>query len=163
MTTRKDELLEAWYQNDYASLRRIALVMLGDPSDAEDAVMDTFLKAASKWRVFQRLDWPSGYLRKTLINECRSKLRRRRLEHRTVALFRTGREESQADIETHGGRMDVWQAISKLPVSQRACVALRYLEDMTEPDIATALDLPIGTVKSQLSRARRNLQRSLER
>lgn len=163
MTSRKEQLLAEWYESDYRSLQRIALVMLGDPSDAEDAVMDTFLKASSHWRLFQRLDWPSGYLRKALINECRSRLRRRRLERRTLAMFRIRTERSTSDIDRHGRRMDVWQAISALPTSQRACVALRYLEDLTEAEIATNLDLPLGTVKSQLSRARKNLQRSLER
>lgn len=162
MRSARDELLAGWYHTEYRSLYRVAFVMLGDASDAEDAVMDTFLKAASKWRLFQGLDWPSGYLRKALMNECRSKLRRRRLETRTAALFRMRREESRSDAEVHGQRLDVWAAVANLPSSQRACVALRYLEDMPEAEIAATLDLPVGTVKSQLSRARRSLQGSLE-
>lgn len=163
MRSGRDELLAGWYHTEYRSLYRVAFVMLADASDAEDAVMDTFLKAASKWRLFQGLDWPSGYLRKALMNECRSKLRRRRLETRTAALFRVRREESRSDTELHGQRLDVWAAVSSLPTSQRACVALRYLEDMPEADIAVTLDLPVGTVKSQLSRARAKLEKRLER
>ena len=162
MASAKDELLAGWYHTEYRSLHRLALVMLGDPSDAEDAVMDTFLKAASKWKLFQGLDWPSGYLRKALMNECRSRLRRRRLETRTAALFRLRREESRSDTEVHTQRLDVWAAVSNLPSSQRACVALRYLEDMPEAEIAATLDLPVGTVKSQLSRGRAKLHRTLQ-
>jgi RNA polymerase sigma factor (sigma-70 family) len=57
--------------------------------------------------------------------------------------------------------MDVWSAVTKLPDRQRVCVVLRYMEDLTEPEIAEVLDCPVGTVKSQLSRGRAKLARLL--
>lgn len=51
MGSGRDELLAGWYQTDYGPLYRVAFVMLSDPSDAEDAVMDTRVSDASGWRV----------------------------------------------------------------------------------------------------------------
>jgi RNA polymerase sigma factor (sigma-70 family) len=53
--------------------------------------------------------------------------------------------------------IDIWKAVQALPERQRIVVVLRYLEDLSEPEIAEVIDLPVGTVKSQLSRARRKL------
>jgi RNA polymerase sigma factor (sigma-70 family) len=52
--------------------------------------------------------------------------------------------------------------VRKLPQRQRACVVLRYFEDLAEADIAEVMDCSVGTVKSQLSKARAKLERELE-
>jgi RNA polymerase sigma factor (sigma-70 family) len=70
-----------------------------------------------------------------------------------MALLRST-DQPRSDADVHGIKLDVWQAILDLPIRQRACVALRYLDDMTEAQIADVLELPVGTIKSQLSRAR---------
>lgn len=150
----------ALFDRHYRSLRGLAFVMLGDRARAEEVVMEAYLKAFSGWNRVAHVDHPHAYLRQIVVNLCRSKFRREKVELRVNALFhRTAHTEWQPDREL---RMDLWDAVRKLPERQRACVVLRYLEDMTEREIADALECSIGTVKSQLSKARAKLERELE-
>jgi RNA polymerase sigma-70 factor (sigma-E family) len=155
----RNEVLQTWFEQHYSSLHALARMMLGDRSEAEEVVMDAFAKALFRWRLFRGLDRPDFYLRRVVINECRSKLRRRKVEARAMALIRP--QEERADTDVHARKMEVWDAIASLPPRQRATIALRYLDDLTEREIAEILDLPVGTVKSQLSRGRTKLLDSL--
>ena len=150
---------EVLFDRHYRSLRGLAFVMLGDAARAEEIVMEAYLKAFSGWGRLRRMDHPHAYLRQIVVNLCRSKFRREKVELRVNALVHR-REESQWEPEREL-RMDLWDAVRKLPERQRACVVLRDLEDMTEREIADALECSIGTVKSQLSKARTKLEREL--
>jgi RNA polymerase sigma-70 factor (sigma-E family) len=134
--------------------------MLGDAARAEEVVMEAYLKAFSGWGRLRTIDHPNAYLRQIVVNLCRSKFRREKVELRVNALVHR-RDEGQWEPECEL-RMDLWAAVRKLPERQRACVVLRYLEDMTEREIADALECSIGTVKSQLAKARTKLERELD-
>jgi RNA polymerase sigma-70 factor (sigma-E family) len=156
---RREDAILILFDQQYTRLRGLAYVMLGDSGLAEEVVMDAFAKVFSIWPTFRRTENPSAYLRQIVVNQSRGKLRRRRVERRVNVLFH-GRSESRApdwEAERSDADIDVWRAVGTLPERQRACVALRYLEDMTEREIAEALDCSVGTVKSQLSRARSRL------
>lgn len=154
----RNRALTQLYVDHYDSLRRTAYVILGDGALAEEIVMEAFAKSLSKWRLVSRAEHPSAYLRQIVVNLCRSKIRRKVLERR---VGRGIKAEAEAELrlpkEETGTDVDVWTAVRKLPARQRACIVLRYLDDLSEPEIARALDCPIGTVKSQLSRARQRL------
>ena len=152
----RNDVLEAWFTEHYSSLTALAHLMLGVRSEAEEVVMDTFAKATFRWRLFREVDSPDSYLRRVVMNECRSRLRRRKVETRVKALMRPT-SDRRSDAEIHATRLEVWDAILSLPERQRACVALRYLDDYAEAQIAEVLGIPLGTVKSQLSRARSKL------
>lgn len=142
----------------YDSLRRLAFVLLGDSDAAEEIVMDVFTKSLSGWSLFRRVEWPPSYMRRMVVNECRTKQRRRAVEQRLNRLFhREEADERNWLLEVGVERLDIWDAVGDLPYRQRACIVLRYLDDLSEQEIADALDCPIGTVKSQLSRARGKL------
>ncbi len=153
---REFELL---FDRHYRSLRGLAFVMLGDAARAEEIVMEAYLKAFSGWGRLRTMDNPHAYLRQIVVNLCRSKFRREKVELRVNALVHR-REEARWEPPQEL-RMDLWGAVRTLPERQRACVVLRYLEDMTEREIADALECSIGTVKSQLSKARAKLEREL--
>lgn len=151
---------EVLFDRHYRSLRGLAFVMLGDAARAEEIVSEAYLKAFSGWGRLRRMDHPQAYLRQIVVNLCRSKFRREKVELRVNALVhRVGEAQWEPEREL---RMDLWAAVRKLPERQRACVVLRYLEDMTEREIADVLECSIGTVKSQLSKARAKLERELE-
>lgn len=152
----RNEVLETWFQQHYSSLTAVAHLMLGDRSQAEEVVMDAFAKAMLRWRLFKNLDVPYVYLRRVVVNNCRGKLRRRKVELKAAVLIDAD-EPARADTESQGARLDVWRAIADLPGRQRACIALRYLDDRSEAEVAEILEMPLGTVKSQLSRARARL------
>jgi RNA polymerase sigma-70 factor (ECF subfamily) len=86
------------------------------------------------------------------LNESRSRFRRRRVELRKA--HAVARPEATADPETDGV---VWAAVAALPRQDRLLVALRYVADLTQPEIAQALGVPPGTVASGLHRARQRL------
>jgi RNA polymerase sigma factor (sigma-70 family) len=88
-------------------------------------------------------------------------LRRDRIEARVNEVFhrrRSGEASRSGDVEL---ALDLWAAVRKLPERQRISVVLRYVEDMTEREIADTLACSVGTVKSQLFKARRKLERML--
>jgi RNA polymerase sigma factor (sigma-70 family) len=93
-----------------------------------------------------------------VINLCRSRIRRAILERRAPA----AESRSRSDVDQVVERDEVLTAVRALPDRQRACVVLRYYEDLSDQQIAEILDCSIGTVKSQLHKARASLARSLE-
>lgn len=155
----RDRELAALFSQHYDSMRRLAFVMLRDGAAAEEIVMEAFVKALSRWRLFQRAESQPAYLRQIVVNLCRSKMRRKAIEFRVNALTGGNPAEKRPGwtAEDQSTQMDVWDAVTRLPDRQRLCIVLRYLEDMTEPEIAEVLDCPVGTVKSQLSRGRAKL------
>jgi RNA polymerase sigma-70 factor (sigma-E family) len=161
---RRDDVILVLFDQQYTRLRGLAYVMLGDSGLAEEVVMEAFAKVFSIWPAFRRTENPAAYLRQVVVNISRGKLRRRKVEWRVGAVFH-GRSQSRApdwEASRSDADIDVWRAVGTLPERQRACVALRYLEDMTEREIAEAMDCSVGTVKSQLSRARRRLAELLD-
>ena len=158
----RDRELTNLFLDHYDPLRRLAYVILGDASLAEEITMEAFAKALSRWQLVSRADHPHAYLRQIVVNLCRSKIRRKIVERKFGGLFeREAGEATKTDVEEHGVNIDVWNAVRRLPERQRTCIVLRYLEDLSEPDIAAILNVPVGTVKSQLSRGRKKLAASL--
>ena len=161
---RSRELTAVFY-DQYARLWSVAFAMLGDPHLAEETVMDAFSKAFSSWTQVKGADRPSAYLRKIVLNLCRSRLRRRAIEHRVNALaHRRAERQDQGTWRSHNSdaRMNMWDALMFLPPRQRACVVLRYFDDMTDSQVAEVLGCSEGAVKSHLFRARKTLETLLD-
>jgi len=143
-----------------ARLARLAFYLCGDRTRAEDLVAEAFAAAWPKWSA-GRVDNLLPYLRRTVVNLA-SKQRRHWL-----VVFRQGERTAPplpapgAD-EGVGARVDLSRAVGRLPSGQRVAVVLRYLEDMSEAEIATLLGVAPGTVKSRLSRALTALRTQLE-
>jgi RNA polymerase sigma-70 factor (sigma-E family) len=152
----RDERIQALFQEHYAGLCRLAYLITGDQALAEELVMDAFMRTFAGWRRIRDLDRADAYLRRAVVNLSRSRLRRRQTESQSPP-FRAAPKEPDAD----DARV-VWDAVRALPHRQRAAVVLRYYEDLPEVEIADALGCSVGTVKSQLSKARSALARALE-
>jgi RNA polymerase sigma-70 factor (sigma-E family) len=133
------------------ALLRIAFTLTGNMADAEDLVQAALVKTYLAWGKIQDRAALDNYVRRAMVNTQISWWRRRRLEE-----FPTDELPDQA-IADHAHDSDraelVRQALDRLPERMRAAVMLRYFEDMTEPEIATALGISLGTVKSTVSRA----------
>ena len=155
----REERLSSLFDEHYLSLRGLAFVMLGDRAQAEEVVMEAFVKAFTGWNRFRSLEYPHAYLRQIVVNHCRSKFRREQVEKRVnVLLHSSTPETSESDADL---RMDIWDSVRRLPERQRACVVLRYAEDLPEAEIAEILDCSVGTVKSQLFKARAKMEQEL--
>ena len=162
--SERDRAASALFVQHYDSLRRLACFLLGDPAQAEEVVMDCFTKALARWGLVKGTHEPHAYLRRMVINRCRSKQRRRAVEARVTSLLGRSAEHHGVElqgVELHGLALDVWDAVRALPERPRTAVLLRYLEDLKEAEIAEAMDCPLGTVKSLLSRARTRLSEEL--
>jgi RNA polymerase sigma-70 factor (sigma-E family) len=150
--------IAALFSRDYESLHRIAYVFVANAGVAEEIVMDAFVKVFSGWHRFRSVEHKSAYLRQVVINLCRAKLRRQMVERRVdEATHHDPARAVSSESNASDMHLDLWNAIRALPHRQRAAVVLRYLADMSEREIADVLDCSVGTVKSQLSRARLKL------
>jgi RNA polymerase sigma-70 factor (sigma-E family) len=145
-------------------LVRIAAVMLGSRAAAEDAVQDAFCGLFGKWDQLADPRNALPYVRSAVMNRCRSELRRRvRLERRGDQNRRPLDAESPEQAAILGEEhRDVLAALRRLPDRQREVLILRYFMDLPEPEIATAMGISQGTVKSTTSRAIAALARRLK-
>jgi RNA polymerase sigma-70 factor (sigma-E family) len=139
---------------------RLAYAILGDAALGEEMVMEALLKTFTGWGRLRDPERADAYLRRAVVNLCRSKIRRKTIETRVNATVhhRDERKAPDWDPERHETSRLVWSAVVSLPERQRACVVLRYFEDLPESEIAEILGCSVGTVKSQLSKARTKLE-----
>jgi RNA polymerase sigma-70 factor, ECF subfamily len=153
------------------SLYRVALRLTGNAADADDLVQETMLKAYRAWDQYQRgtnaKGWLLTILRHAFINEYRRKTRHpATVDLDAIEPFAVF-EDLQQDDDPQGRFFDqivddeVLRAIDNLPEQFREAVVLSDVEGMSYEEVARILDVPIGTVKSRLFRARRMLQAKL--
>ncbi len=139
---------------------RLAYLLTSDRDLAEDIVAEAFAKVFVPWQRGEVRD-VAGYLRRAVVNEANSKLRRRYLERREASR-RSGDDRGQRSVESdHVDRDQMWTALQQLPDRQRRAIVLRYYEDLSEAQTAALLGVSVGTVKSQVSRGLDRLQRLL--
>jgi RNA polymerase sigma-70 factor (sigma-E family) len=152
----RDARIKALFEEHYVGLCRLAYLITGDTAQAEELVMDAFMRTFASWRRIRDLDRADAYLRRAVVNLSRSRLRRQRAEEQAPKFVQT-----RPDADADDARV-VWDAVRALPHRQRAAVILRYYEDLPQAEIADALGCSLGTVKSQLSKARATLAHTLE-
>ncbi|MER5888861.1 SigE family RNA polymerase sigma factor [Streptomyces sp. NPDC001941] len=136
-------------------LVRTAQLLTGDFHEAEDLVQTTLAKVYTRWRRIPR-DEVELYVRRSLVNNNLSRLRRKRVVHLlTPFLPDSVRDAHTGHAEAVERRAAVLTALADLSPRQRAVMVLRYWEDLNEADIAAVLNCSVGTVKSH---ARRGLE-----
>lgn len=139
---------------------RLAYLLLGDPDEAQDVAQETFIRA---WVALPRFD-RSLPLRPWLLRIASNlaKNRRRSLGRFFAALTRFGREPAASAPESDDADL-LWQAIRRLDRNHQQALYLRYFMDMPEAEMAQALNVAPGTVKSRLHRAQRALRQVIAR
>jgi RNA polymerase sigma-70 factor (ECF subfamily) len=137
-----------------------AYLLCGDRREAEDLVQDALVKTFARGRLGTHPDNIEGYVRRAIMTTFLDGFRRRKrwaaVRHLTVVDDAAPGPESAV-----GDRVDVRAALGTLPPRERACVVLRFYEDMTVPRIADALSLSEGAVKRYLSDGVRRLESQL--
>ena len=156
----------ALYQSSALGLIRMAYVMLGDLPSAEDVVQEAFCGLYRRWDDLASTDGTLYYVRTSVLNGCRSALRRRAVrrgfaQHRTLA-----DEPPAASAETValGGeeRQEVIRALVRLPDRQREVLILRFYAELPDEQIARVMGIRPGTVRSTAFRALDALGRTLK-
>jgi RNA polymerase sigma-70 factor (sigma-E family) len=156
-----DEAVTAMYQAYYAGLVRLAAVLVGDVTTAEDVVQDSFIAMHGTWWQLRNTASAMAYLRRSVINRSRSVLRRRAVAGRrspTLAPELPSAEDSALAVLQ---RSSVLAALSMLSYRQREVIVLRYYADLSEGQIAAALGISRGAVKSHSARAKNSLRAML--
>jgi len=152
------------YQRHALGLTRLAFLMLGDTHTAEDVVQDAFCGLYRGWDRVKDRDRTLGYLRSSVINGCRSALRKGHRDARVLARPEAALLAAlSAEAEAIAGedQREVVAAIRRLPARQREAVVLRYFADLPESETARAMGVSRGTVKSTTARGLAALGRML--
>lgn len=149
-----DDPLAKLHREQYRSLVRLANLLLDDRGRSEEIVQDAFVKLQLRWGGLRRLDRAPAYLRSAVLNGARSALR-----HGKVVGRHAERRTAPPDLPTpETGALAAVEhdrivaALRLLPPRQREALALRYYLDLSERDMAAAMGVSAGSVKTHLRR-----------
>jgi RNA polymerase sigma-70 factor (ECF subfamily) len=172
--TAFDEIVERYQHKIYGYVKRL----VGNETDAEDITQEVFLKALNSLHRFREESSLQTWLFRIATNLCRDAHRRRQREKGWLSLWRQADEQSETE---EGGIVDppddrfnpeklllreelgamLSKAMEQLPLAMREVLILHDVEQMPYEEIAQALGVPLGTVKSRLFHARARLRESL--
>ena len=159
--SRDDDFAE-FVRRHQAELYRFSVVLMGSASDGEDLLQSVLAKTYSRWRRAGVADAPLAYVRRALVNGASSMWRRPARRHEY--LVDTPPESSGSSAEPDVPLRDALdRALRGLSRQQRAVIALRFLADQSEAEVARQLGCSIGTVKSQTSRGLARIRAATDR
>lgn len=155
--------LEELYREHYASLVRLASLLLDDVASCEEVVQDAFVALHRRGLADIEDHKVPAYLRSAVLNGARSQLRKRAVRRRLRAVPDPTEPVSPAQAaELRADRQAVLDALRALPDRQRDVLVLRYWADLGEAEIALTLDIAPGTVKTHAKRGLAALAARLE-
>jgi RNA polymerase sigma-70 factor (sigma-E family) len=150
-----ERAFQAFFERHHADLARLAYLITGDATAADDIAADSLVEIWRHWARVESADNPLAYARGVLANLARNWIRRQRRERRGLLSLRLFSEDARTpDVPAV---MDVRSALRRLPLRRRECVVLRYAFDVPEREVAAILGISVGTVKSQTSRGAEQL------
>jgi len=158
-----DRAVTELYSLHYRALVRLAALLVRDIPTAEEVVQDAFVAMHGGWQRLRDAENALAYLRQAVVNRSRSVLR-----HRTVVDKNMQKAPPDMPSAEHGAlaqleRSAVVDALRKLPERQREAIVLRYYADFSEAEIAAAMNISRGAVKSHTARGMAALRAELER
>jgi RNA polymerase sigma-70 factor (sigma-E family) len=159
-----DEAVTRLFAAHYRTLVRLAALLLADRAVAEEVVQDAYVRLHQHWRQLRDPHKALGYLRTSVVNAARSAQRRRGVADRYVATLRPPPDAPSAEHGALGAleHARVIAALRELPARQREALVLRYYLDLSEQEIAEAMGISRGAVKSHASRGLAALRTTLE-
>jgi RNA polymerase sigma-70 factor (sigma-E family) len=152
---------EQLFHTQRLALVRLAVLLVDEVPLAEDIVQEAFAELHARWSKLTDPHKALAYLRTSVVNRSRSALRRRRTARAYVPPHDPPLESPEAELVLAEDQREVLAAVRRLPERQRQVLVLRYWSDLSEAEIAAALGISRGTVKSTASRALDSLQRTL--
>ncbi|MEO7262192.1 MAG: sigma-70 family RNA polymerase sigma factor [Jatrophihabitantaceae bacterium] len=155
--------ISALYAQHRLGLVRMAVLLVDDLASAEDVVQDAFVSLHRSGGRLREPEAALAYLRKSVVNAARSALRRRRTVRAHLRLSRSEHAEaSDHSLIVDERHEQVLAAVRRLPVRDQQVLLLRYWSELSEAEIADALGVSRGTVKSTASRALDKLEAELQ-
>jgi RNA polymerase sigma-70 factor (sigma-E family) len=140
------------YEDQFGAMVRLAVALTGSDAGAEDLVQDAFVRVHARW---DRVATPTAYLRRAVVNACRSAARRAARERAARPIELSSVEMMEAD--------ELFDALGLLPYRQRAALVLQFYEGLSQREIAQVLGCRVGTVASLVHRGLAQLKRMIDR
>ena len=163
LATDVGRLVTELYEAHYSGLVRLAYLLVRDFATAEEVVQDSFIAVHGGWNRLRDSDKALAYLRQCVVNRSRSALRHRMVVDRTVTAPLPDMPSAEYGAMALFERSAVISALRTLPPRQREALVLRFYADMSEAQIAGAMRISKGAVKSHTARAMVALRAVLER
>ncbi|MBA2445914.1 MAG: SigE family RNA polymerase sigma factor [Nocardioidaceae bacterium] len=161
-----DHAVTQMYAAHYTSLVRLAGLLVRHSGEAEEIVQDAFVAMHGRWRRLREPDKALAYLRRSVVNGARSSQRHHVVSdkhlHRQADDVRRHAPSAEQQTLAAETRHEVLAALHDLPQRQQEVLVLRYYSDLAEADIADALGISRGAVKSHASRGISALRATLE-
>jgi RNA polymerase sigma-70 factor (sigma-E family) len=157
-----EQAVTAMYSTHYRSLVRLAALLVRDVATAEEVVQDSFIAMHGAWRRLRDNDKALSYLRQSVVNRSRSVIRHRVTVDKNAPKPAPDMPSAEQGALTLLERTAVVTALRSLPPRQREALVLRYYGDLSEAQIASAMGISRGAVKSHTARAIASLRAVLE-
>ncbi len=151
----------ALYQASAVSLIRLAWIMLGDRPSAEDVVQEAFCDLYRRWDRLAKADSALYYVRSSVLNGCRSVLRRR-VVRRTSVEYELPAISPETAVLNGEERVELIRALGRLPDRQREALVLRFYLDLSDEEISRVMGIRQSTVRSNAHRGLAALARVLK-
>ena len=146
--------IEPYFRAHYARLVGALAVACGDGELAADAVQEAFVRAHRRWRSIGAYEDPIGWVRHVALNLLRDDQRRTARKRRALARVAASATSTPPPSEPDG----VAALLESLPRQQRIAAALFYVDELSVAEVAAAMGIAEGTVKSHLHDARQTLR-----
>lgn len=157
------ETFEALFHQYKNLVYRVALLILGDRHEAEDALQDVFLLVYRSYHTYNPTKGAfTTWLYRITVNHCLK--RRRKQKFLMVSLdsfFPFFSPHPPSTLDEYADKDEIEQAMERLGDSFRIVLILRYFSELSYEEISQVLQIPLGTVKSRLTRALKVLQREI--
>jgi RNA polymerase sigma-70 factor (ECF subfamily) len=146
--------LAEFYAASYSRVLAVLTVAAGDQREAEEVLQEAFIRLVPRWPAVSRYDDPEAWVRQVAFRLLSNRFRQVRRSIRAVGRM----DVSGVSPEPSSLAVDVARALATLPFAQRQAVVLHHLAGLPVEQVARELRVPVGTVKSRLSRAREALK-----
>jgi RNA polymerase sigma-70 factor (sigma-E family) len=157
-----DQAMVRLYRRNFNALVRLASVVLRDTATAEEVVQDAFINMHRGWHRLRDEENALAYLRQAVVNRARSVLRHRVIVERNAPKAMPDLPSAEDGAISMFERSAVIDALRDLPGRQREALILRYYADLSEAEIAAAMGISKGSVKSHTARGMMALRAALE-
>ena len=151
-----DARFDHWYRREAPRLRAGLAIASGNADLAAECVAEAFARAYAAWPRVESMESPSGWVFRVAQNELRRRSRRKKREAELLASM-----HGDEGVEAHPADSELWVLVASLPDRMRLVVALRYVADLSEKDVASIMGISRGGVSSLLVKARNELARRL--
>ena len=157
-----DRAVVELYTAHYRPLVRLAALLVQDIPTAKEVVQDAFVALHGAWPRLRDADKALAYLRQSVVNRCRSVVRHRAAAGPSRQQGPPGRPGAAHDALVALEQRSVRATLRDLPDRQREAIVLRYYADLSEEEIAAAMGISRGAVKSHTARGMSALRAALE-